>query len=121
MNTMELPVKHLCLKVALALLLSMLTSGCQRGAEPTANPNPAPTTPTAEKEAEVELQVDGMHCETCPLTVRTAARSVPGVVDARVSLDPGRAWVRYRPSLATPEAIAAAITRSGYPAHQPSK
>lgn len=119
MNTREFSVKHLLPKVALALLLS--ASACQRGPEPAATANPAPTTPTAEKEAEVELQVYGMHCETCPLTVRTAARSVPGVVDARVSIEPGRAWVRYRPSLATPEAIAAAITRSGYPARQPGK
>ncbi|MBI5477412.1 MAG: heavy-metal-associated domain-containing protein [Deltaproteobacteria bacterium] len=109
-------------RIGLAVLLSMFTSACQREPQPSPAAGPTPTSAApAEKEAETELVVDGMHCETCPFTVRTAARSVAGVIDARVSMESGRAWVRYRPSLATPAAIAAAITRSGYPAREPPK
>ncbi|MBL9020740.1 MAG: heavy-metal-associated domain-containing protein [Myxococcales bacterium] len=65
--------------------------------------------------------VEGMHCGTCPITVRTAARSVPGVVDVQVTMGPGRARVRYRPSETDPARIAAAITDSGYPARAGDK
>lgn len=93
---------------------------CERGQAPargpettatsTSTPAPGPTEQT------VELVVDGMHCATCPLTVRTAARAVPGVVEVEVSMNPGRARVRYRPAETDPKHIAAAITDSGYPA-----
>jgi mercuric ion binding protein len=52
----------------------------------------------------------------CAITVRTAAKGVRGVVDARVNREDQRAWVTYDPSQAMPDAIAAAITKAGYPA-----
>jgi copper chaperone CopZ len=78
---------------------------------------PIPSSPVA-SERTVELVVEGMHCATCPVTVRTAARAVRGVVDVQVTMDPGRARVRYRPAETDPTRIAAAITNSGYPAHE---
>lgn len=60
--------------------------------------------------------VKGMHCSTCPITVRTAAKGVPGVTGVRVSLAEGKAWVTYDPKRTTPARIAAAITSSGYKA-----
>jgi copper chaperone CopZ len=78
---------------------------------------PTPSSPVT-SERTVEFVVEGMHCATCPVTVRTAARAVPGVVDVHVTMDPGRARVRYRPADTDPTRIAAAITDSGYPAHE---
>ncbi len=65
---------------------------------------------------ETTFEVKGMYCATCPVTVKTAAKKVPGVIDARVSREQERAWVTYDPSKTTPEAIATAITKAGYPA-----
>jgi copper chaperone CopZ len=65
---------------------------------------------------ETLFEVRGMTCPTCAVTVRTAARAVPGVFAARVSKDEQRAWVTYDPSRVTADAIAAAITKAGYPA-----
>ncbi len=52
----------------------------------------------------------------CARTVRAAAKGVRGVVEARASREEQRAWVTYDPSQATAAAIAAAITKAGYPA-----
>jgi mercuric ion binding protein len=65
---------------------------------------------------ETVFEVRGMTCPMCAITVRTAAKGVHGVVDARVSREEQRAWVTYDPSEATPDGIAAAITKAGYPA-----
>jgi mercuric ion binding protein len=65
---------------------------------------------------ETVFEVRGMTCPMCAVTVRTAAKGVRGVVDVRVSREDQRAWVTYDPSQATPDAIAAAITKAGYPA-----
>jgi len=116
-------------RAAASLLLTatlLAAAGCRgeaRSAPPAAipaDPSAASTAPAA-AERETELVVEGMHCATCPLTVRTAARGVPGVVDARVSLEEGRAWVRYQPGGTAPAAIAEAITRAGYPARPVAK
>jgi len=80
----------------------------------------APVTPEA-GERDAEFIVEGMHCATCPITVRTAAKSVPGVLDAQVTTEPGRARIRYRASETDPARIAAAITESGYPAREGAK
>ena len=98
------------------LLTAVLFAGtsCQRAPQP-----PAETTAQTLEEHEVELIVDGMHCETCPLTVKTAAKAVRGVVEVKVTTDPGRARVRYRPSQTSPAVIANAITESGYQAREP--
>lgn len=106
----ELSVRRV-MRGALAALV-MAGASCQRDSSA-----PPPGTPAKTSEQrEVELVVEGMHCETCPLTVRTAARAVVGVIEVKVTTAPGRARVRYQPSQTSPAAIAAAITESGYTA-----
>jgi len=106
---------------AVALLLWV---ACERRDVPSGSAStgtaaaPPTTSPPAIGEQVVELVVEGMHCATCPITVRTAARAVQGVVDVQVTMSPGRARVRYRPSETDSTRIAAAITDSGYPAHE---
>lgn len=60
------------------------------------------------------LAVEGMHCASCPVAVRTALRKLDGVLDATVSAADKRAVVQYDPAKVTPEKMAEAITRLGY-------
>ena len=62
------------------------------------------------------LEVPGMNCSLCPITVKKALQRVPGFLDAQVDLDTRRAVVRYDDGKATPEALAKAVTEAGYPA-----
>src|SRR5689334_15680737 len=91
---------------AFALLVALgVVASCKQGDD---RAQATPATATA-SQAEAVFNVQGMHCATCPVTVRTAAKSVPGVVDVQVTMDPGRARVRFRPSETDPARIAAAI------------
>jgi len=72
---------------------------------------------TAATEQTVTLQVENMFCELCPLTVKTAMERVVGVKTVSVSFEEMAATVVFDPAIATPEAIAAASTNVGYPAH----
>ncbi|MBI4951533.1 MAG: heavy-metal-associated domain-containing protein [Myxococcales bacterium] len=105
----------------LALTWVLAVHACQREVRTASSASSAPSAaasdPPAPEEREVEIIVEGMHCATCPVTVRTAAENLAGVIDVRVSMAEGRAWVRYRPSETAPAFVAAAITDSGYPAH----
>jgi Cu+-exporting ATPase len=65
---------------------------------------------------EAGFTVGGMDCASCVAHVAKAARNVPGVRDVNVNLARGRAVVQFDPAQASPEAIATAITDSGYPA-----
>jgi copper chaperone CopZ len=107
--------------LTLAALIS-LAGACSRGdrstgpsdeSSPGASSSAVASVPGA---VEASFQVEGMHCATCPVTVRAAAKNVVGVADARVNMDEGKAWVTYDPARADSTKIAAAITESGYPA-----
>jgi mercuric ion binding protein len=68
------------------------------------------------------LKVDGMTCGGCEAAVRSAARKVEGVKDAKVSYAKGTAEVTYDPAKTSPEAIARAITdKSGFKAEAPKQ
>src|SRR5690348_5420420 len=64
------------------------------------------------------LSVSGMDCASCVAHVEKAARSIGGVQACQVSLARGRAIVRFDPEKTSVAAVAAAISDSGYPAHQ---
>ena len=66
--------------------------------------------------ADADFSVVGMTCASCVFHVEKALKGVPGVQSAQVSLARGRASVRFDPAQATPDAIAAAATKAGYPA-----
>ncbi|HVM45947.1 MAG TPA: heavy-metal-associated domain-containing protein [Candidatus Thermoplasmatota archaeon] len=59
------------------------------------------------------LKVSGMTCGHCAKTVERAARSVPGVEDARADVAAGALTVR---GSADARAVAAAVRASGYDA-----
>jgi copper chaperone CopZ len=65
--------------------------------------------------ATVKLHISGMTCGSCPVTARLALKKVPGVFDAKVTLDDSLGVVRYDPRKVTPAQIATHLTRlTGY-------
>ncbi len=65
---------------------------------------------------EVVLDVEGMTCETCPITVRKVLTRLDGVEEARVSFDPPVALVKYDPQKVTVDDMMAVTANVGYPA-----
>lgn len=61
--------------------------------------------------------IENMYCELCPLTVKNAIKRVPGVASVVVDFAAKTATVTFDPAIATVEAIAAASSGIGYPAH----
>jgi len=98
--------------VALLLLsLASVAAGCNKSA-----PDEATASARAAATVQTEFNVEGMHCASCPVTVKAAAEGVGGVSAVRVSMADAKAWVTYDPARTKPGAIAAAITESGYKA-----
>ncbi len=64
----------------------------------------------------VTLEVEGMTCGGCVMTVEEALNKLPGVKDKRVTLEPPRAVVVINTHEVRPAEVAQAITEAGYPA-----
>ena len=60
-----------------------------------------------------ELNITGMTCGHCQTAVTKALRTVPGVQNAQVDLQTGRAIVEGQPDL---QALLAAVREEGYTA-----
>lgn len=63
----------------------------------------------------VTLDVPGMTCSTCPITVKKALMKVPGVANADVSYEAKQAVVTYDDAKTTPDALMKATRNAGYP------
>ena len=64
----------------------------------------------------VSFSIENMTCALCPVTVKSAMAGVNGVKSVEINFDAKTATVVFDPSIATPEASAAASTNAGYPA-----
>jgi mercuric ion binding protein len=64
----------------------------------------------------VTLDIPGMNCALCPVTVSAALKRVPGVIDVRAELATRSAQVRYDPARVAPAQLERAVTDAGYPA-----
>lgn len=64
---------------------------------------------------ELTLDIQGMTCATCPLTVRIALKKLPGVTEAKVDFATHSARVGYDDAKVQPDAIAKAATDAGFP------
>jgi copper ion binding protein len=62
------------------------------------------------------LDIQGMSCNHCVMRVQKALSAVPGVEDAQVTLQPGRARVAFDEGAATAQALTDAVARAGYSA-----
>jgi len=64
----------------------------------------------------VVLDVPGMTCKFCPITVRKALQKVPGVVEARSDFDSKTATVTFDPAKTTVQDLTTAVKNAGYEA-----
>jgi len=78
---------------------------------PAESADPA-TVATADHRA--TLQIEGMTCASCSVTVKTTARKLDGLVSIDVDVPAGRATVTFDSAKVTAAAIAAKITDAGY-------
>jgi len=60
------------------------------------------------------INVEGMSCEHCKMTVEMAARKIEGVKKAKVNLKQKNLSVKYDESLVNPDQIKEAVRRAGY-------
>ncbi|GIV59176.1 cation transporter [Rhodocaloribacter litoris] len=64
---------------------------------------------------QVVLEVEGMTCAACNVTVQKALTNLDGVKEARVTFTPPQAVVTYDPSRVTVDDLVRATTNVGYP------
>lgn len=67
-----------------------------------------------EKKKEIELQISGMHCATCAITVEKGLSLTPGVKESSVNLATGKARVSYDPALVSIKDLTVAVEKSGF-------
>ncbi|MCH2451341.1 MAG: cation transporter [Gracilimonas sp.] len=60
------------------------------------------------------MNIEGMTCAGCEATVKNAANSIEGVLEANASYDTGKATVKYDRSKAMRDAIVTAINKTGF-------
>jgi periplasmic mercuric ion binding protein len=63
----------------------------------------------------VTLNVPGMTCPTCPITVKKALNKVPGVSKIEISLEKKQAAVTFDDTKTDARALVKATTDAGYP------
>lgn len=64
----------------------------------------------------VVLDVPGMNCPLCPISVTKALERVPGVIAAKADLATKTAEATFDPERTSQQALAKAVTDAGYPA-----
>jgi copper chaperone CopZ len=111
---MTLQVKPAAAALAALTGVGILCPICG-GGTPVARAQTAAATLQPTDTATVRLHISGMTCGSCPITARTALKKLPGVLDAKVTLDDSLGVVRYDPQKVTPAQIATHLTRlTGY-------
>ncbi len=64
----------------------------------------------------VTLDVKGMTCSTCPITVKVVLKKQPGVDEVRMDAQQQTAEVKFDPAKVSPTQLAQAVTEAGFPA-----
>lgn len=77
--------------------------------------SPNSSAPSPASFRQVVLDVEGMTCKTCPITVRNALEDVEGVYSVEATLEPPRATVRFDPATVSVDDLTAATTDAGFP------
>ena len=60
------------------------------------------------------LDVPGMTCKFCPITIRKALEKVPGVIEAKAEFKTKTATVTFDPAKTNVEALMKATANAGY-------
>src|SRR5882724_6955236 len=68
----------------------------------------------------VTLNVSGMTCPACPITVKKALEKVPGVTKIEVRFEKKQVLVTFDDARTNTDALVKATTNAGYPS-QPEK
>ncbi len=68
----------------------------------------------------VTLNVSGMTCPACPITVKKALEKVPGVTKIEVRFEKKQVLVTFDDAKTNTDALVKATTNAGYPS-QPEK
>ncbi len=68
----------------------------------------------------VTLNISGMTCAACPITVKKALEKVPGVSSVDVRFEKKQVLVTFDDTKTNPDALVKATTNAGYPS-QPEK
>lgn len=63
----------------------------------------------------ISLDVPGMTCKFCPITIRKALKKVPGVIDATAEYDSKTATVTFDPTKTNIETLIKTTANAGYP------
>lgn len=63
----------------------------------------------------ITLDVPGMTCKFCPITVRKALSNVPGVVEAKSDYASRTATVTFNPDTTSTSDLTEATANAGYP------
>ena len=71
--------------------------------------------PALAADRDVQLQVPGMTCAACPITVKTALAKVAGVEKTEVSFEKREAVVTFDDAKTTVAALTKATAGAGYP------
>lgn len=101
--------------ILLAAMLTLGGLGLLAGAAATPVVAQSATAKVAAVQTTV-FTIENMTCAACPITVKKAMEGVKGVTSVTVDFEGKTATVVFDPSVATPDAIAAASTNAGYPA-----
>ncbi len=67
------------------------------------------------KERAVTLNVSGMTCPSCPYMVKVSLSKVKGVINVKVSLEEGKAWVVFDDARTNTAQLTTATEDIGFP------
>lgn len=70
---------------------------------------------TADENITAVLDVPGMTCKFCPITIRKALEKVPGVIKVKSEFETKTATVIFDPSKTSVEVLTNTTANAGYP------
>ena len=62
---------------------------------------------------ELEVEIEGMHCASCPLLVDDCVEDIEGVLESRTDLRTGKARIKLEDRVSE-DSILGAISQAGY-------
>lgn len=96
------------LRIALSLGLALALIACgEQPAAPSVVTTPAGLT-------QISIEVEGMTCEGCASSIKTAVGELPGVKNCEVQFDAGKVQVQFDPAQVDGPKIFEAIASQGY-------
>ena len=63
----------------------------------------------------VTLDIKGMDCAACPITIKTVLEKQPGVSGVHVDFRKATAAITFDPAKVSPQRLAQVVTEAGYP------